>query len=85
MQITNYKQGLIMQVNMNQYRDYKSSGTAYLLWALCFVGLAGLHRFYLGKPWTAILFFFTFGLFGIGLVYDAITISSQVDEINNRP
>ena len=67
---------------MIEHRDYKSSGTAYLLWALCLIGVAGIHRFYLGKPLTAILFFLTWGLFGFGLVYDAITLSSQVDDTN---
>jgi TM2 domain-containing membrane protein YozV len=62
--------------------ELKSTSTAYLLGALCLVGVAGINRFYLGKPWTGILFFFTWGLFGFGLIYDVITTQSQVDSIN---
>lgn len=44
------------------------------------MGLAGLHRFYLGKPISGIVFLLTGGLFGIGTLYDAFTMSAQVRE-----
>ena len=44
---------------------YKKS-SAYLLWFLSLFGIAGLHRFYLGKIGTGLIWLFTFGLFGIG-------------------
>jgi len=44
----------------------KSSGTAFLLWLACLVGVCGLHRFYLGKPGTGLLWLLTFGLLGVG-------------------
>ncbi len=37
-------------------------------------GWLGAHRFYVGKTGTAILWLFTFGLFGIGYFVDAIMI-----------
>lgn len=40
----------------------KSTGTAYVLWALCIVGLCGIHRFYAGKALTGLIWLFTFGL-----------------------
>lgn len=42
---------------------------------LCFfVGFLGVHRFYVGKVGTGILYLFTAGLFGIGALVDAIMI-----------
>ena len=59
-------------------------GTSYLLCCLGFIGFAGIHRFYLGKPLTGLLWFFTGGLIGIGTIYDLITMSGQVDEVNRK-
>ncbi len=55
-----------------------SKGVAYLLWALCFVGVSGIHRFYLGRPGTGVLWLVTLGLFGIGNLIDLFTIPSMV-------
>jgi TM2 domain-containing membrane protein YozV len=42
---------------------------------LCFfLGALGIHRFYVGKIWTGILWLCTGGLFGIGWVIDFIMI-----------
>ncbi len=60
----------------------RSAGTAYLLWALCVVGVAGIHRFYLGRGGTGLLWLLTWGLLGIGLLYDLFAISRLVDEKN---
>jgi TM2 domain-containing membrane protein YozV len=59
-------------------------GTSYLLCAIGFLGVAGLHRFYLGKPVTGILWLITGGLFGIGTIYDLITLPGQVDQTNRK-
>lgn len=41
----------------------------------CFLGgVIGLHRFYVGKIGTGILYLFTGGLFGIGIFVDFIVI-----------
>lgn len=54
-----------------------------LAWILLvFLGLLGIHRMYLGKWITGILYLLTFGLFGLGWLYDLWTLNSQVDEIN---
>jgi len=58
----------------------KSKSTAYLLWF--FLGLWGAHKFYLNKTGTGILYFFTFGFFGIGWFIDLFTLGSQVDVYN---
>ena len=49
---------------------------------LTFLGIFGLHRLYLGKWPTAIVYFFTAGLFGIGILYDFWTLNQQVDAVN---
>ena len=59
-------------------------GTSYLLCLLGLLGVAGIHRFYLSKPFTGLLWFFTGGLFGVGTLYDLITLPGQVDRANRR-
>lgn len=54
------------------YYPYKKKITALLL--CFFFGWAGIHRFYVGKTGTGILWFFTVGLFGIGWLFDFIFI-----------
>ena len=60
----------------------KSKGTAYILWAASFLGLCGLHRFYIGKIGTGLIWLFTLGLLGFGQLFDLFTLSNQVDVTN---
>jgi len=54
-----------------------------LCWVLLFfLGLFGVHRMYMGKWLTGVLYLFTFGLFGLGLLYDYWTLNNQIDEEN---
>ncbi|MFQ5679731.1 MAG: TM2 domain-containing protein [Gemmatimonadota bacterium] len=62
------------------YRD----SIGYALWCLFFVGLCGVHRIYLGKYGTGILWLFTFGLFGIGQFIDLFQMKNLVREANVR-
>ncbi len=61
-----------------------SLGMAYLFWAASLFGIAGLHRFYLGKFGSGLVYFFTWGLFGFGTLYDALTLPEQVREAQLR-
>jgi hypothetical protein len=61
-----------------------STGIAYLLWLLGGFGALGLHRFYLGKIPTGILWACTGGLGMVGAIYDFFTLSRQVQEANIR-
>ncbi len=62
------------------YRD----GLAYALWCMIFVGLGGLHRIYLGKYGTGILWLLTGGLFGIGQLVDVFRMKRLVLDSNVR-
>jgi TM2 domain-containing membrane protein YozV len=54
-----------------------------LAWILLtFVGVFGIHRFYMGKWGTGIIYLLTGGLFGVGWLFDLWTLNEQVDEIN---
>ena len=62
----------------------KSTGVAYLLWGLWIFGFAGIHRFYLGKPISGLIWLFTWGLFGIGQLLDLLLIPEMVESKNLR-
>lgn len=51
---------------------------------LTFLGVFGIHRFYLGKWLTGLLWLVTGGLFALGLLYDLWTLNDQVSEQNLR-
>jgi TM2 domain-containing membrane protein YozV len=54
-----------------------------LAWVLLtFLGVFGIHRFYLGKYLTGLLYLLTGGLFLVGLVYDYWTLNDQISERN---
>ncbi len=49
---------------------------------LVFLGLLGVHRMYMGKWITGVLYLFTLGFFGLGWLYDLWTLNGQIDDIN---
>lgn len=49
---------------------------------LTFLGFFGIHRFYMGKWLTGILYLLTGGLFGLGYLYDYWTLNNQLSEVN---
>ncbi len=59
--------------------DYSLSWVLLLL-----VGFLGVHRMYMGKWLTGILYALTLGLLGLGVLYDLWTLNSQVNELNRE-
>ena len=49
---------------------------------LTFVGVFGIHRFYLGKWISGAVYLLTGGLFLIGIAYDFWTLNDQISEEN---
>lgn len=57
---------------------------SYALAIIGLFGVAGIHRFYMGKPVTGLLWLLTGGLFGIGTIFDLITMQTQIEEANRN-
>jgi TM2 domain-containing membrane protein YozV len=51
---------------------------------LTFLGIFGIHRFYMGKWFTGILYLLTGGLFLIGYIYDYWTLNDQLTILNSE-
>jgi len=64
---------------------YRSGNLNYTVaWILLtFLGLFGIHRFYMGKWVTGIVYLLSGGIFGIGYLYDFWTLNDQVSLINS--
>lgn len=56
---------------MTSYTDTHRKTIGYILWLF---GFTGSHRFYYGKPLSGTIYFFTFGLLGIGWLIDLFLI-----------
>lgn len=73
---------------MSREADYKydAGPTDYdLAWILLtFLGVFGVHRFYMGKIFTGLLYLLTLGLFGIGVLFDFLTLNGQISELNRH-
>jgi len=75
---------LITRLEASADRRYVQGDTNYTVaWVLLtFLGIFGIHRFYLGKWLTGILYLLTVGLFGIGIIYDYWTLNEQISSQN---
>ncbi len=68
------------EANRHYFRGDLDYSLAWVL--LAFLGVFGMHRFYMGKFLSGILYLFTGGLFGIGWIYDLVTLNDQLNAIN---
>ena len=77
------------KISTNRYLIYakeydnqkKSSVIAYILWL--FLGILGIHRFYVGDFFKGILLFFTLGGFIIGWLVDFVFLQKRIEEYND--
>lgn len=61
--------------------DTHSSPIGYILWVF---GFMGAHRFYFGRPLSGTIWFFTFGLLGIGWIVDLFLIPSMDEAADKK-
>jgi len=77
---------LIPSMDREADRRFETGRIDYsLAWILLtFLGPFGVHRMYLGKWITGIVYLLTAGLLGLGWLYDYWTLNRQIDEINRQ-
>ena len=75
---------LIPSMDRQADRRYRAGRIDYsVAWILLtFLGLFGVHRMYMGKWITGLLYLVSGGLLGIGWLYDFVTLNSQVTTLN---
>jgi len=69
------------QANLRFRTGHINYSVAWVL--LTFLGLFGVHRMYMGKCFTGIIYLLTAGIFGIGYLYDFWTLNDQITVINS--
>lgn len=77
---------LIPGMHARAERRYRAGPLDYnVAWLLLtFLGYFGIHRFYMGKWITGLIWLLTVGLAGFGWLYDLWTLNEQVSDENAR-
>jgi TM2 domain-containing membrane protein YozV len=79
---------LFLIPSMDRQADIKFRAGRYdynVAWILLtFLGVLGVHRFYMGKWFTGILYLLTGGLFLVGYIYDYWTLNEQLNILNSE-
>ncbi len=73
--------GMNEQADVRFYQGELDYNVSWLL--LAFLGLFGIHRMYMGKWISGLIYLLTGGLFGIGYIYDLWTLNDQINLINS--
>ena len=50
---------------------------------LTFLGLLGVHRMYMQKRFTGLIYLLTGGVLGLGYLYDFLTLNNQITIVNS--
>ena len=67
----------------NVYRQRRRDETVTLIMALAgFLGVAGIHRFYLGQIGMGLLYFFTYGFCMLGTIIDLFNFKNMTATYN---
>jgi TM2 domain-containing membrane protein YozV len=72
--------GMNREADLRYHEGQIDYSLAWLL--LAFLGLLGIHRMYLGKWITGLIYLCTGGLVGLGYLYDLWTLNDQISLIN---
>jgi TM2 domain-containing membrane protein YozV len=70
------------QADLRFLKGHYDYNVAWVL--LTFFGLLGIHRMYMGKWLTGIIYLLTGGIFGIGYIYDYWTLNDQLSFLNRQ-
>ena len=77
---------LVLMPSLDRSADvrYEAGPVDYnLTWILLtFVGVFGIHRIFMGKYLTGLIYFLTLGLLGFGILYDYWTLNEQLNAVN---
>ena len=77
---------LVPSMNREANHRYVPGPVDYnLAWVLLvFLGWLGLHRFYMGKVISGLVYLLTLGLLGFGCLFDLACLNNQVSQENYR-
>ncbi len=79
---------LFLIPSMDRQADFKyrvGSIDYTVAWVLLtFLGLFGIHRMYMDKWISGFLYLLTAGIFGLGVLYDFLTLNEQINLINSQ-
>jgi len=72
--------GMNREADLRYHEGQIDFNLAWLL--LAFLGLFGIHRMYMGKWITGLIYLCTGGLLGFGYIYDLWTLNDQISLLN---
>ncbi len=77
---------LIPSMDREADLKYKEGRINYTIaWILLtFLGWLGIHRFYMQKWISGLIYMFSGGLLGLGILYDFWTLNEQISRINTQ-